>query len=57
MPRKSEPKAEDIRRIMVPMPDSLHRKVKIAAAEKRMTMVEILRQAIERGLPLVKETA
>jgi hypothetical protein len=57
MPRKPEPKAEDIRRIMVPMPDSLHRKVKMAAAEKRMTMVEILRQAIERGLPLVKGTA
>jgi hypothetical protein len=57
MPRKAEPKAEDIRRIMVPLPDSLHRKVKMAAAEKRMTMVEILRQAIERGLPLVKGTA
>jgi hypothetical protein len=54
MPRKEAVAAlsrgEPIRRIMVPMPDSLHHRIRVLAAERRTTMQEIIRDALERGL-------
>jgi hypothetical protein len=35
---------------MVPMPDSLHHRLRIMAAERRTTMAEIIRRAIEREI-------
>lgn len=39
-----------IRRVMVPMPDDMHLRLRIFAAERRTTMAEIIRAAIERVL-------
>jgi hypothetical protein len=45
-----DPEADEIRRIMVPMPDSLHRRVKMIAAERRLTMAEVIREMLEQGV-------
>jgi hypothetical protein len=54
MPRKEAPDAssegELIKRVMVPMPDSLHHRIRVMAAERRTTMQAIIRDALERGL-------
>jgi predicted HicB family RNase H-like nuclease len=50
MPRKPsiEPTTEPIKRVMVPMPDSLHHRIRVLAAERRQTMAEVIREALER---------
>jgi hypothetical protein len=59
MPRKPNPpgpsfasalKDDPIRRIMVRLPDSVHHRVRVMAAEQRTTMAEIIREAVERAV-------
>jgi hypothetical protein len=42
--------AEELKRVVVRMPDSLHHRLRIAAVERRTTMEAIVWQAVEREL-------
>jgi hypothetical protein len=35
-----------IRRIMMKLPDSVHHRVRVVAAERRMTMADMIREAV-----------
>jgi hypothetical protein len=53
MPRQKKPTTgneEPIKRVLVPMPDSLHHRIRVLAAERRTTMQAIIREMLERGV-------
>ena len=52
MPRKPQPKVKDetIRRVLVHLPDSVHHRVRVVAAERRTTMDRVIREAVERAV-------
>ena len=51
------PETEPIKRVMVPMPDSLHHRIRVIAAERRLTMAEVIREALEREVARQREEA
>jgi predicted transcriptional regulator len=58
MPRNPPPpETEPIKRVMVPMPDSLHHRIRVIAAERRLTMAKVIREALEREVARQKESA
>ena len=55
MPRKlslqsTASKEEPTRRVLVHLPDSVHHRVKVVAAERRTTMDRVIREAVERAV-------
>jgi plasmid stability protein len=52
MPRKTQPKGDSprMRKMIVTLPEDLHRQLKIRAAEQDSTVREIVTRAIEREL-------
>ena len=59
MPRKAAATkdADPIKRVMVPMPDSLHHRLRVLAAERRTTMQVLIREALERHLDRLHKAA
>jgi hypothetical protein len=55
MARKTQTaEGEPIRKFIMPLPDSLHHRIRVMAAERRTTMAELMREALERGLVAVE---
>jgi plasmid stability protein len=55
MPPKRAPVVDDdeqLKRVMMRIPGSLHHRLRVRAAEQRTTMEEIARQSLERELSL-----
>jgi hypothetical protein len=42
---------EAIKRLTVDLPESLHRRVKVACAERGLIMAEVIRELLERKFP------
>jgi hypothetical protein len=47
MPRKKP--AEPIKRVMIELPEPLHLRIKLSATSRRMTMLEAIREVLERA--------
>jgi hypothetical protein len=47
---------DEIKRVMVPMRESVHHRLRIVAAERKITMADIVLEAIERELARLSKT-
>jgi hypothetical protein len=48
---------EPMKRLVVSISDNLHHRIRVIAAERRLTMTEVIREALEREVARQRENA